>query len=502
MADTGNIMEGFLCPMCMKDFGTVSQLQEHFEVAHSSEDKAVFQSLKGFFDKAKKRILGDRENEFGENSSSDSSPNLNLSGFDPTWWEFQELGCVRNHTDAFKAVRDARIDHFVVETNKLLIRLDKLLDPEAPKEASKRKGFEKSVVPWVPDGAVPCCLSCEESFNIMRRKHHCRLCGGIMCNKCSEFLTLTYARKFFVFTEYFLALIVNPAVTFEGESGFLKRSDSSTSLNSLMGLEAEGHMRVCKTCRKLLERRDQMVEQRNIKPNFVVLYEKMQECMSNANDLIPQYLPMVDSLSMGEATYSLKEAELLRTKLIRLYDAVDQISKKIQNLEIKPDSPSAFKQQQLQKAIRMSASGFMQENLMGLQALPTSEQYQELQAKRRAEVQRKIAAERQAAMEAQNRERFNQEESEKPGKILSIGKKLGHVRNDSQDSVGRGWKPTEEGSKVSKVGDPMLQQMEIIRGYIKQAREAKRWDEMEMLEHNLKDLKDEYYRQQAQNFQS
>ena len=41
------IIEGFLCPMCMKDFGTVTQLQHHFEDAHNAEDKAVFQQLKG-----------------------------------------------------------------------------------------------------------------------------------------------------------------------------------------------------------------------------------------------------------------------------------------------------------------------------------------------------------------------------------------------------------------------------------------------------------------------
>ena len=47
MAGTTDVMEGFLCPLCMRDFGTVTQLQEHFEVAHTSEDKAVFQHLKG-----------------------------------------------------------------------------------------------------------------------------------------------------------------------------------------------------------------------------------------------------------------------------------------------------------------------------------------------------------------------------------------------------------------------------------------------------------------------
>ena len=47
MATSAEIREGFLCPMCMKDLGTVTQLQSHFEEAHSSEDKAVFNHLRG-----------------------------------------------------------------------------------------------------------------------------------------------------------------------------------------------------------------------------------------------------------------------------------------------------------------------------------------------------------------------------------------------------------------------------------------------------------------------
>jgi rabenosyn-5 len=41
----------------------------------------------------------------------------------------------------------------------------------------------------------------------------------------------------------------------------------------------------------------------------------------------------------------------------------------------------------------------------------------------------------------------------------------------------------------------MLQQMEIIRGYIRQAKTAKRLDEVAMLEQNLRDLQLEYQRQ-------
>ena len=39
--------------------------------------------------------------------------------------------------------------------------------------------------------------------------------------------------------------------------------------------------------------------------------------------------------------------------------------------------------------------------------------------------------------------------------------------------------------------------MNIIRGYLKQAKQAQRWDEVDMLEDNLKHLEDEFYRQSS-----
>ena len=64
--------------------------------------------------------------------------------FKAVWSLLRELylivGATRSHIDYLKKVREARIDRFVVETNKLLIRLDKLISADAPEEPSKRKG--------------------------------------------------------------------------------------------------------------------------------------------------------------------------------------------------------------------------------------------------------------------------------------------------------------------------------------------------------------------------
>ena len=61
--------------------------------------------------------------------------------------------------------------------------------------ACKSTELEKTIVQWRPDKEVPLCQWCSKSFNVRRRRHHCRLCGSIMCKKCSIFLLFSEARK-------------------------------------------------------------------------------------------------------------------------------------------------------------------------------------------------------------------------------------------------------------------------------------------------------------------
>jgi len=39
---------------------------------------------------------------------------------------------------------------------------------------------------WVPDSRADRCACCSETFGIWRRKHHCRLCGQVVCWACSS----------------------------------------------------------------------------------------------------------------------------------------------------------------------------------------------------------------------------------------------------------------------------------------------------------------------------
>lgn len=61
-----------------------------------------------------------------------------------------------------------------------------------------------------------------------------------------------------------------------------------------------------------------------------------------------------------------------------------------------------------------------------------------------------------------------------------------------------GWLPSADSALTrSELEDPLLQQIENIQSFLRQAREAKRTDEVAMLEENLRQLQDEYDQQQT-----
>ena len=39
---------------------------------------------------------------------------------------------------------------------------------------------------WVPDDSCLACMDCQQLFTVIRRRHHCRACGRVLCNKCSD----------------------------------------------------------------------------------------------------------------------------------------------------------------------------------------------------------------------------------------------------------------------------------------------------------------------------
>ncbi|XP_042858528.1 rabenosyn-5-like [Penaeus japonicus] len=539
----GEVLEGFLCPICFEDLTSITQLQAHFEEQHASEDKDVVQSLKGFLSKAKKKLLNEDEPDNVVQRDFDGS-GLEYEPNNPWNWDPPPLGPSRCHTSLFKKIRSARIDSFVAETNKLLIRLDKLLK-DIPNDPVKRKAHERSIVMWAEDKDVPLCPFCARTFNLARRRHHCRLCGGIMCDECSQFLTFDYAKKLVSPVHQGNVNQMTTVAISSGSSGGggplmtsflagisgLRRSGSQGSLNSLLSvmdsMTSEQHFRVCRHCMTRLQARDSQVEQRTSKPTLSLYYEKLMEYRLLLERLLPQYIQMAESLSAGETTYNLQDAEELRMKILKTGDNLNSMAQKIRNLGISgqdvPDGaassilPLGSRQELLQRRIYSTTSGFLKDHILSLPKLPSIQELKETQERRRLEAEARLAAEKEAMRQAEERaseilRRRDKENKDSPRTTPNRSSSsntpsrsssntpvsFSTIRKKQSDEVvvDTGWGPNLTPPSVTETDEPIIQQMNNVRNYIRQAREANRYDEVATLEANLKELQGEYKKQQ------
>lgn len=149
------ILEGFICPICREDLKSLEFLTDHFDKAHAEDDdiKTLFKEI---FSKAKKKINFDLSRSLEKNATISSG---SRGGNEPTvkdtsnarsrmnifnFMDHQEVGVERSQTEYFQSVRNPRLERYASETNKLIIRLHKLLK-DMPSDAVLRKQHEQKV---------------------------------------------------------------------------------------------------------------------------------------------------------------------------------------------------------------------------------------------------------------------------------------------------------------------------------------------------------------------
>lgn len=177
-------------------------------------------------------------------------------------------------------------------------------------------------------------------------------------------------------------------------------------------------------------------------------------------------------------------------------------SRKISQLGTQEERPPQAKQLQLQNSIRSSVTTFLRQTMLGLPTLPTPEELEKLQKQRRIEIEKRIQYEKQLALEEQKRLSSSpQRQQIRLNNTYSESNRGEDVVVSPED----GWNPDfvsnrrREDESSGDSMDPMLQQINIIRNYIRQARDAHKYDELHMLEENLKELEIEYFVQQHGN---
>ncbi|KFX91189.1 hypothetical protein V490_06032, partial [Pseudogymnoascus sp. VKM F-3557] len=258
---------------------------------------------------------------------------------------------IKNHTDAFAALRRQKVDKHHLEISRLEKRLSKLTqllaNPPEDVVASgggllsgsrndPRKTIEQSVVTWEEDAKVAKCPFCQQEFgNWTFRRHHCRICGRVVC------------------------------------------ADSRTGCSSEIGLNVSrqtppGNMnidvRMCRDCRTTIFSRKDFEAELAHKPTVQRSYENLLQFERGIRPLLASFqkaLPMLQDPDQPPSHTQLAEAAKVRKRLIDSFGKYDMAAKRIRDLPTSNETEA-----KLQKAIYQQASNFLHLHMLPLKSLP------------------------------------------------------------------------------------------------------------------------------------
>ncbi|KAI9839097.1 MAG: carboxypeptidase Y-deficient [Sclerophora amabilis] len=272
-------------------------------------------------------------------------------------------GLSRDHIGEFRNLRKKTVDKAYLEVIRLEKRLTKLTQllanpPEdqglgngslfwsISGQKSQRKMIEQSVVTWEDDANVSNCRFCQQEFSSYSfRRHHCRLCGRIVCGdpqtSCSKEIGL------------------NVAISSDRENGYLSEK---TSRNVTVDV------RMCRDCQSTVFSRRDFAQELAKKPPDVRAYETLVEFERGIRLTLPKFQRLLVALQNPDkppTPTQLTEASKVRKRLLDSFSQYDVAARRIRDLPT-----SSTSQQRLQKAIYQQASNFLHLHMLPLKTLP------------------------------------------------------------------------------------------------------------------------------------
>ncbi|KAG7899121.1 hypothetical protein KL907_005012 [Ogataea polymorpha] len=247
-------------------------------------------------------------------------------------------------TSNLKNIRSKKLNSVKLETVALENRCIKLVGVLKDIEknnipARSLRSIERNLADWVDDAGVDSCSICKTEFNFWNRKHHCRICGQVVCGDISRGCSMDVP-----------ANIVVDIMNIDQEVKLEKLQDSRWSI------------RMCLNCKqKLFNKR---------------IY--LQNVYSDSQAELLQYYRQVKALEdkFEKSTQSSDKAVELRN--IDLLGRMEKIGKLVSNIvnsleyvleqnqsnqglvSVKPDEVKLY------KALKLHIVMFLQDNLPGL----------------------------------------------------------------------------------------------------------------------------------------
>ncbi|KAF2122203.1 FYVE zinc finger-domain-containing protein [Lophiotrema nucula] len=267
-------------------------------------------------------------------------------------------GLERSHFDEFAKTRRARVDKAYMEVSRLEKRLTKLTQllanpPQDENAASgsfwplsggakaQRKALEQSIITWEEDARVSHCPFCQQEFsNYTFRRHHCRMCGRVVCG--------------------------DPRTSCSTEIGLNVAAGTNKSEKSASQISVD--VRMCKDCNHTLFSKADFDREMAHRPADQRAYENLAQFERGIRLLLPRFQKLLVALQDPEkppTPQQLTDASKVRRRLMDAFNQFDNAAKRIRDLPT--ESPT---QKRLQQQVYNQAFNFLSLHMLPLRSLP------------------------------------------------------------------------------------------------------------------------------------
>ncbi|EFX02435.1 vacuolar segregation protein [Grosmannia clavigera kw1407] len=287
-------------------------------------------------------------------------------------------------TRKFMATRQQRIERQNLEIGRLekrLTKLTQLIADAAPDLAitaggtlaghnKARKAIEQSVVTWEDDAAVVRCPFCQQEFGTWTfRRHHCRICGRVVCadpqTECSTEVGLSVAAHRDIAADR----MISPAAS-EKTHAHTAESGSTRTASTAAG-QVSVDIRMCRDCKATIFSKRDFEEEMSRKPPDQRAYETLRQFEWGIRQMMPLFQRALQSLQADgpgkpPPTHGqIQEAAKIRKRLMDSFAKYNLAAVRLRDLSTQ--NPS---QKRLQRAVYTAASTFLHANMVPLKHLP------------------------------------------------------------------------------------------------------------------------------------
>ncbi|KAK2063973.1 FYVE zinc finger protein [Colletotrichum caudatum] len=285
-------------------------------------------------------------------------------------------GVLVDHTPAFAEIRRKRVERQNLEVARLEKRLTKLthLLANAPQDVTtnsggnllapvatltgqknQRKVLEQSVVTWEDDASVKQCPFCQQEFGSWTfRRHHCRICGRVVCadplTGCSSEVGLSIANP------------TSPAT----------EKPPTTALPGQLSVD----VRMCRECNHTIFSKRDFAATLSHKPPDQRAYETLRQFERGIRQLMPIFQRTLlalqpesedgSELSRPPPTHAqIQEASKIRKRLTDAFTKYDTAARRLRDMKT-----TSKTQLRLQQAVYAAASSFLHTHMLTLKSVP------------------------------------------------------------------------------------------------------------------------------------